>query len=77
MLDNKIAEFNFFTEEYLKRQNAQIFIAILIIIKGRYKVYDNPEVLELIKKYSEEKGVDIPDEIVLGNGRTVNNFFSH
>ena len=38
-------------------------------------MYDNPEVLELIKKYSEEKGVDIPDEIVLGNGRTVNNFF--
>lgn len=75
MLDNKITEFNFFTEEYLKRQNAQIFIYILIIIKGRYKVYDNPEVLELIKKYSEEKGVDIPDEIVLGNGRTVNNFF--
>ena len=75
MLDNKITEFNFFTEEYLKRQNAQIFIYILIIIKGRYKVYGNPEVLELIKKYSEEKGVDIPDEIVLGNGRTVNNFF--
>ena len=38
-------------------------------------MYDNPEVLELIKKYSEEKGINIPDKIALGNGRTIVNIF--
>lgn len=76
MKGNKIEEkFDFFTSDYLELQHIQIFVSLLIIIESRYNVFKNPKVNQLVAKYCKDVGIYIPDELKIGNGRTIANAF--
>ncbi|WP_410536639.1 hypothetical protein [Streptococcus salivarius] len=76
MKENKIKEkFDFFTSDYLELQHKRIFVSLLIIIESRYHVFKNNKVNQLVARYCKDVGIHIPDELKIGNGRTIANAF--